>query len=101
MQDQIAARNLAVERGVRIEPVVPIDGEAEEPKIKFIRFPDIENAQDRDDGAEGDLHDASLDDEQAQPPFGAATAARPSVAWREAFANLWRFPIESTLYFLR
>jgi hypothetical protein len=56
MQDEFAARHLAIEWGVRIEAMVPIDREPEESQIEFVRFANIEEAQDRNDRIEDDCH---------------------------------------------
>src|SRR5215470_7931331 len=44
MQDQIAARNLAIKWSARIEAVVPIDREAKKPPIEFVCLGDVEDA---------------------------------------------------------
>ena len=50
VQDQVAARHLAVERRVVVKAVIPIDLEAEKALVEFVGLGDIEDAQDRDDG---------------------------------------------------
>jgi hypothetical protein len=45
MQDQVAAGNLAVERSDGAEAMIPIDLEAEEPKVKFVGLGNIEDPQ--------------------------------------------------------
>src|SRR5215469_12812153 len=49
MQNQGAARDLAVERRVGIEAMIPIDRKSEKLQIKLVRLGDIEDAQDGDD----------------------------------------------------
>jgi hypothetical protein len=55
MQEQIAARNLAIEWSTRIEAVVAIDREAEKSLIEFVRLGDVEDAQNGYDPIEADL----------------------------------------------
>ena len=52
VQDQVAARHLAVERRVVVKAVIPIDLEAEKALIEFVGLGDIEDPQDRDDAGE-------------------------------------------------
>ena len=49
MQDEIAARNLTVKRGGRVEAMIPIDREAKEPQVELICLLYIEYAQNGDD----------------------------------------------------
>src|SRR5271165_4269226 len=56
MQDEIAARHLALERGPLVEAMVPIDRKAQESLIKFVSLADVEDTQDRDDPVEDDRH---------------------------------------------
>jgi hypothetical protein len=71
VQDEVAARDLAVERCAGIEAVVPIDREAQKPLVKLVGLRDVEDAQNRHDLAETDLHDAEprvdLDPQRVQP----------------------------------
>src|SRR5262249_1286088 len=45
MQDQIAARNLAIKRSIRVKAVVPIDRKTEKPLIELFCFWNVEDAQ--------------------------------------------------------
>jgi hypothetical protein len=46
MQQQAAARHLAIERKARIKAMVEVDRETKKAQIEFIRLRDIEDAQD-------------------------------------------------------
>ena len=59
MQQQAAARDLAIKRQARLKAVVEVDREAEKAQIEFVRLGDIEDAKDRDDLIEADFHDSS------------------------------------------
>lgn len=54
VQHEPGARDLAVERGGVVEPVVPVDGEAEVVDVELVGFSDGEDTQDRDQGWECD-----------------------------------------------
>src|ERR1700722_20119968 len=56
VQDQVAARHLAVERRVIVEAVIPIDLEAEKALIELVGLGEVEDAQDRDDAHELNGH---------------------------------------------
>src|ERR1700677_389206 len=56
VQDEVAARYLAVERRVVVEAVIPVDLEAEEALIELVRLGDVEDAQDRHDADELNGH---------------------------------------------
>jgi hypothetical protein len=45
MQQEITARDLAIERRVVVEAVIPIDLEAEKAQIELVGFWNIEDAQ--------------------------------------------------------
>ena len=66
MQDQVATGNLAVKRSDGIEAMIPIDLEAQEPKVKLVCLGNIEDAQNRDDRMKANLHQL--------PPSGAPYA---------------------------
>ena len=53
VQDETAARDLGVEREVVAEAVFPVDREAEEAAIEFMRLGNVEYAHDRQGGLEG------------------------------------------------
>jgi hypothetical protein len=78
MQDQIAARDLTVERGAWIEAVIPIDRKAKEALIEFICLVDVEDAQNWDHPIEADFHDIQL---------------LPTTAHRDAAQSTTGFPI--------
>ena len=44
VQDQVAARHLAIERRVVVKAVIPIDLEAEKALVEFVGLGDIEDA---------------------------------------------------------
>ena len=60
VQNQIASRDLHVERRRFVKAVFPIDREAEEVKIELFRFVDRENPQDRNHAFKLDSHHSTL-----------------------------------------
>ena len=62
MQDQVAAGNVTVKRSNGVEAMIPIDLEAEEPKVKLVRLSNIEDAQNGDDRIKADLNNCLLGD---------------------------------------
>jgi hypothetical protein len=56
VQDQVAARHLAVERRVVVKAVIPIHLESEKALIELVGLGDIEDAQDRHDAGELNGH---------------------------------------------
>jgi hypothetical protein len=48
VQDKIPPGNLAVERSVVIETMVPVHVKTEVPQVELVRFRQIEDSQDRD-----------------------------------------------------
>jgi hypothetical protein len=56
VQDEVAARRLAIERRVVVKAVIPIDLEAEKDLLELVGLGDVEDAQDRDDAGESNGH---------------------------------------------
>lgn len=52
MEDEAALGDLSVQRGVVVEAVFPVGGEAEEGEVEFVGFGDVEDAEDGGDGVE-------------------------------------------------
>ncbi|MNH26436.1 hypothetical protein D3C79_864910 [compost metagenome] len=58
VQDQAVAMDLRIQRQVRAEAVLPVQGEAEEIEVELLGLFDRENAQDGD--GRGERHGGSL-----------------------------------------
>ena len=66
MKNRIAAKNLTVKRGGRVEAMIPIDREAEEPQVEPFCLLYIKYAQNGDDRTKPDLHNRVPSEDRAR-----------------------------------